>query len=224
MLNVGAVILDMDGLLLNTERLSMRAWQAGALDLGIVVPDALFIDMIGHREADCVNILVKAFGPDTPGGAIAQRTAVHYHRMITEAPLPVMPGVFDLLDLLDTLNIPRGVGTSTHTDKARFKLESAGILPRVMTVVGGDQATFGKPAPDIFLKVAQQLGVEPPRCLVFEDSGPGVRAARAAGMTPILVPDLKPPTEEIRSLSHKIFPSLTAFLDDLKAGRTTITL
>ena len=86
---------------------------------------------------------------------------------------------------------PRAVATSTRRERARAKLARRGLLARFAALVGGDEVARGKPAPDIFLLAAARLGVAPADCVVLEDSEPGVRGALAAGMMPIMVPDLR---------------------------------
>ena len=83
-----------------------------------------------------------------------------------------------------------------------------GWARRFDIIVCGDEIKNGKPAPDIFLEVSRGLNIQPERCVVLEDSDPGIRAAHAAGMIPIMVPDLRPPSPDTALLAHKIFPSL----------------
>jgi beta-phosphoglucomutase-like phosphatase (HAD superfamily) len=101
------------------------------------------------------------------------------------------------------------VVTSTRRPRALQKLESTGLLPHFDDVIAGNEVQHAKPAPDIYLLAAQRLGVAPSHCIVLEDSVPGVRAALAAGMTPIQVPDLVLPDDTVRALGHRIVDSLT---------------
>jgi beta-phosphoglucomutase-like phosphatase (HAD superfamily) len=100
------------------------------------------------------------------------------------------------------------VVTSTRRERALQKLGRCGLLSHFDTVVTGSDVTNPKPAPDIYLLAAERLCVSPARCVVLEDSVPGVRAALAAGMTPIQVPDLVVPDETARALGHRIVDSL----------------
>jgi beta-phosphoglucomutase-like phosphatase (HAD superfamily) len=102
----------------------------------------------------------------------------------------------------------RAVATSTRTGLAERKLARVGVLDRFDAVVGGDQVRNGKPAPDIYLRAAERLERGPDECIVLEDSRNGVRAASAAGMTVILVPDLCPIDQETEQLAFRTARSL----------------
>lgn len=127
-----------------------------------------------------------------------------------------MKGVHNLLDYLHASGIPTAVATSTNTDHALHKLEQSGILHRFTTITGGDQVANGKPAPDIYLKAAKSIDANPLSCLALEDSPNGVRAAIAAGMHVIQIPELVEPDEALRSLGHTVLGDLDAVLDYLK--------
>jgi beta-phosphoglucomutase-like phosphatase (HAD superfamily) len=100
------------------------------------------------------------------------------------------------------------VATSSRTEHAREKLRQAGLLDRFRIVIGADQVHRPKPDPEVYLKVAEFLGVEPRSCLALEDSEYGVRAAHAAGMTVVQVPDMIQPTADLRALGHIVLESL----------------
>jgi beta-phosphoglucomutase-like phosphatase (HAD superfamily) len=104
--------------------------------------------------------------------------------------------------------MPRAVVTSTHRWRTEQKLDRCGIARYFETRVTGDEVRESKPEPEIYLLAARRLDVEPARCVVLEDSVPGVRAALAAGMTPIQVPDLVKPDAASRALGHRIVASL----------------
>jgi len=133
---------------------------------------------------------------------------VAYDAIVERDGIAIKPGLFELLDWLDAESIPKAVATSTRRDRAQAKLAQTGLLERFVALVGGNEITHGKPAPDIFLLAAQRLDHAPDTIVVFEDSEPGVRAALAAGMTPIMVPDLHPPSDDLLALAPLVVPSL----------------
>ena len=121
-----------------------------------------------------------------------------------------MRGAREILADLAARGVPLALASSTEGALVRRELDEAGLLRFFDALVCGDQVRRSKPDPEIFLTAAARLGVEPERCFVIEDSFNGVRAAAAAGMRPLMVPDLLPPDEEMRRLSEAILPDLAA--------------
>jgi len=187
-----AIVFDMDGLMLDTERLDRRLWQEAARVRGLAFPDALHDTLIGRRARDSEQSLREHFGPDFPLEAI--KAEVHAQWLLQAAAgMPCKPGLEALLDRLDAAALPRAVATSTA--RARALLSLGELAPRFDSLSCGDEVVHGKPAPDIFLLAAQRLDIAPEHCLVLEDSPAGLAAARAAGMTVILIPDLVRPSQ-----------------------------
>jgi len=203
-----AVIFDMDGLMLDTERLAPRAWVDAAASLRVEFDLALTQPMIGRNFRDCQDIVAGHYGPDYPTAALMQAWHVAYDAIIAREGIVVKAGVWELLDWLDREGIPKAVATSTRRARAQAKLVQTALLPRFATLVGGDEVIHGKPAPDIFLEAAVRLGAPAAECFVLEDSEPGVRAALAAGMTPIMVPDLHLPSAALLAMQPLVLVSL----------------
>lgn len=201
-----AVCFDMDGLLLDSEAALLECWREAADTLGSRVPDSIWLSMIGLSDAICNGMLAEHVGAAQANALRAHCQALYDARVAKG--IPVKPGAFELLAVLRAHDIPRAVVTSTWRERARHKLDAAGLLPHFADVIGGRDAARPKPAPDPYLLAAQRLGVPPAMCLVLEDSGAGVRAALAAGMQAIQVPDLSPPDAEVRALGHRIVASL----------------
>ena len=212
-----AVIFDMDGLMLDTEPLAARAWGEAAAALGVGFDMALAHGMVGRNFADCSAMVRARYGASYPVDALLGRWHAAYDAIVEREGLALKPGVDELLSWLEGLAIPRAVATSTRRDRARSKLARVSLLPRFHAIVGGDDVTRGKPAPDIYVEAARRLGASAARCLALEDSEPGVRSALAAGMTPIMVPDMHPPTADLIALDLVVLPSLHAVLAHLAA-------
>lgn len=204
---IRAVIFDMDGLMLDTERLAQQAWQRAGAELGYALPDELYLQAVGRTAAATEALLRNGFGADFPFPAIYARKQEYYHAALENA-LPTKPGLFELLALLATLGVPKAVATSTARPLALRKLTTAGLLAHFTIIVCGDEIAHGKPAPDIFLAAAEKLAIAPAHCLVLEDSPAGIQAAHAAGMIPVHVPDLIAPSAETRRLAYTVLPSL----------------
>lgn len=213
---IQAVIFDMDGLMLDTERLAQRAWQEAARAWEYELPDHVFLAAVGRTAADTGAIFAADYGEGFPFEEMYARKQELLHEIIETEGIPTKPGLFELLDTIDALGLQKAVATSTARPLAEVKLAQADLRRRFNVVVCGDEIPRGKPAPDIFLAAAQQLQIEPGRCVVLEDSEAGIQAAHGAGMIPVWVPDLKAPTPETTPLAHAILPSLCQVPDLLQ--------
>lgn len=203
-----AVIFDMDGLMLDTERLAPRAWIDAAQTLGIEFDLALTQPMVGRNFRDCQSIITDHYGPRYPTADLMKAWHVAYDAIVAREGIALKEGLVELLDWLEDAGIPKAVATSTRRDRAKAKLGAKDLLLRFSGLVGGDEVARGKPAPDIFLAAARLLGQPAAECIVLEDSEPGVRAALAAGMVPIMVPDLHLPSADLLALEPLILASL----------------
>ena len=205
-----AVLFDMDGLMFDSERLILRAWQRAMADFGYAASEQVFLASVGTTVESTNQLLRAAYGPDFPLEATNHRTDEYVWQEVEQRGAPLKPGLLALLDYLEAHGVPKAVASSSRRAAIDRLLASVGLTERFAATAAGDEVTQGKPAPDIFLLAAQRLGVEPAQCLVLEDSNPGVRAARAAGMAVIVVPDLKPPADDVASLAAAVLPDLHA--------------
>lgn len=200
-----AVIFDMDGLLLDSERVARQLMQAIAAEMGYALDDALFARLIGVPADGNRLQLLEAFGSDFDYDGlraeyIRRREAQYGER------LPLKPGALAAVTAAARLG-PVAVATSTGAHAAGM-LAAVGIAPLLTVLVTRDQVARGKPFPDLYLAAAERLGVAPAAALALEDSYPGVRAAHAAGVPVVMVPDLLPPTDEMRGLALAVAPDL----------------
>ncbi|MGD0173605.1 MAG: HAD family phosphatase [Anaerolineales bacterium] len=205
---IRAVILDMDGLMLDTEGMSRTAWQRSLAGWGLTLSDEKYLELIGLTLSDVGVKMRSWYGADIPYDSIYIRKLALVDEIIATEGIPQKPGLRLFLAAVDSLGLRKAVATSTDRERAIYKLNVAGVKARFETFAGGDDVAHGKPAPDIFLLAAQRLGVPPEECLVFEDSDPGVLAARAAGMRVVVIPDQKPPSAEAAAAAWRILPDL----------------
>lgn len=203
-----AVIFDMDGLMLDTESLGPRTWAEAASITGVEFDLALLPLMIGRNYRDCRVFLRQHYGEAYPVEQLTASCLVAFDAIVAQEGIALKPGVVELLDWLATQHIPHAVATSTRRDRAKAQLTRKGLYQRFATLVGGDEIAHGKPAPDIFIEAATRLRVRPDQCVVLEDSEPGVRAAIAAGIAPIMVPDLHPPSAAVLATDTLVLSSL----------------
>ncbi|WP_299668391.1 HAD family phosphatase [uncultured Ruegeria sp.] len=204
-----AVVFDMDGLLLDTERVYFEGFRTALAALGLPQDDDLFRRLVGTNRLLGRRLLTEGLSGRVTleefdsvwDDEIAQRLADC---------IPVKPGARAVAEHLLERDIPYIIATSTQTEKAHLYLERAGLSELFQDVVGGDQVTASKPAPDIYLHATARLGHDPATCVAFEDSPNGVRAAHAAGLITVQVPDIVVPDAELRALGHYIACNIIA--------------
>jgi HAD superfamily hydrolase (TIGR01509 family) len=218
-MKITATIFDMDGLLIDSERIALRTFQDVCDQHAMGDQFQLYLQLLGTNDATTELILKETLPSAIDPDEFMQTWNLSY-REATRTAVPLMKGVLDLLDHLEIRQIPKAVATSTDTSQARDKLEKSGILHRFTHVTGGDQVDNGKPAPDIYLKAAQLLDADPAACLALEDSPNGVSAALAAGMQVIQIPALVQPDEQTRALGHTVLDDLHAVIGHLLTGST----
>jgi HAD superfamily hydrolase (TIGR01509 family) len=207
---IRAVILDMDGLMLDTEGMSRTAWQRTLAEWGLTLSDEKYLELIGLTLSDVGVKMRSWYGADIPYDSIYIRKLALVDEIIATEGIPQKPGLPMFLAAVDSLGLRKAVATSTARERAIYKLKVAGVEAKFETFAGGDDVARGKPAPDIFLLAAERLGVPPEECLVFEDSDPGVLAAQAAGMRVVVIPDQKPPSPQAAAAAWQILPDLAA--------------
>lgn len=211
-----AVIFDMDGTLFDTERLSFSLWKKILKKYGYVMSKELYVSLMGRKRKDSIKILVENYGEGLPLEQIYKEKDGETLKYIYEKGVPVKIGVHELLEFLNDNGYKIALATSTNRKKAIDLLERAGIKDQFRVIICGDDVINSKPSPEIFLKAAEKLQVDPTKCIVLEDSPAGIRAAYNGGMMGINIPDLKEPDEEIEKLSYRVYSSLLDVREHLK--------
>ncbi|MBI5831960.1 MAG: HAD family phosphatase [Armatimonadetes bacterium] len=181
-----ALIFDMDGLLLDTERLYVMATQAVIAPWGHVVTPEVYGDWIGRDVS--ADEFAATYPTDLSADEFVEQMRAHFHRLC-ETDLSLMPGALEFLDGA-AAGYPKAVASSTKRETIDKHLQQLGLIDRFPVRVSGRDVPRGKPAPDVFLVAAAGLGVEPAACVVFEDSMHGCIGARAAGMRVVAVPSI----------------------------------
>ena len=205
---VRAVVFDMDGLLLNTERLAREAMRRTVRELGIEEDEVLSAAMIGVPVDGCSRLLIARYGAALLPDAFFAASARHLHAQIEAGEMRLQPGALELLEALRQARFPRALATSSARQKAMHHLQRAGIANCFDAIVTRDDVARGKPYPDLFLHAALRLETAPQQCLALEDSYNGVRAAHAACMPVMMVPDLLSATQEMHDKSVAVVSNL----------------
>ena len=214
--NVGAVLLDMDGTLLDTEKVYFDSLIAALHSCGYsdgVM--ALCHAMVGLPGPECEAMLIERYGDDLPLADI-NRAFVANRDELFRAGLPLKRGAVELLDALAAAECPMAIVTSSSRRSADAHLTLAGIRSRFDMILTRDDVRRGKPSPDLYLLAAERLGLTPQACVAVEDSNHGVTAAHAAGAITIMVPDMAPPTEESRARCAAVLSDLNAVVEMLR--------
>lgn len=194
---VKAVIFDMDGVIFDSERATLYCWQEIAKRHGLENLEENYYKCIGVTREVTERITKDAYGEDFPYDAFAKEASILYHERYGGGRMPLKEGVREILSYLSERKLPVAIASSTRELRVREHLRDAGLLSYFSVIVGGERVGRSKPAPDIFLLAAEELGADPSGCLVIEDSFNGIRAAHAAGMQPVMVPDMMQPDDEI---------------------------
>lgn len=200
---IKTIVFDMDGTLIDSEALIMRAWQQIAAQDGILDIEQTLIKCIGITASKTEAVFYEVYGKDFPYQKYAKLGTKLYYEEIEKNGLPVKPGVYELFNFLRKNDYKIALASSTREKIVRSEMESIGLLDFFHVIVCGDMVSHSKPHPEIYLKSCQLLGAAPCDCYAVEDSPNGIRSAYHAGMKPVMVPDLVAPDAEIKKLLFK---------------------
>lgn len=211
-----AIVFDMDGVLIDSERLVLQAWRHVGEELGISGLEELFYRAIGTTHAHTATLFAEAYGDSVDYLGFRDRVRSYFYDVLTVNGAPLKKGVVELLDWLKSEGWAIGLASSSREVAVRLNLERTGLLPYFQVIVAGDMLKVSKPAPDIYLRACSELGVAPESAFAVEDSYNGVRSAHAAGMHTVMVPDMVPASEEMHALAEVVLPDLLHVRDWLK--------
>ena len=199
-----AVIFDMDGVIFDTEKLCIDCWKTLAERDGLENMEQALHKCIGTNAVRTKEIMLEEYGESFDYDGYARKASGLFHEVEERDGLPLKPGVREILETLKNAGIPIGLASSTRLAAVEKELKDAGLYDYFQVVVGGDLLKKSKPEPDIYLMACERMGVDPKDAYAIEDSYNGIRSAYRAGMHPLMVPDLLPPTEEMREMSDMI--------------------
>lgn len=217
------VVFDMDGLLLDSERVAREAYLEACAALGAAPDLDTYSRCIGATMEHTESLLKATLSPGVDYAELERYWDAAYRQRVESGQITLKPGAVALLDALRGYGIPRAVATSTARPMATHKLERAGVLSHFSCLICGGETARGKPHPDPYLAALAGLGVPAGSAWALEDSDNGVRAAHAAGMQVVQVPDLVAPSPDLLALGHRVAGSLHEVLDLLQASPELLT-
>ena len=205
---VKGVLFDMDGVILDTEKLYTRFWCEAAQALGFPMTHEMALGMrslsheVGERQ------LKSYLGEEVEYQQVRSKRIEMMTAFINENGVELKPGIHELLAFLKANGIKTAVATSSPLDRTKDYLSQVGLVDSFDELVSGHMVEHGKPAPDIYLYAAAKLGLKPEECLVLEDSPTGLLAAYCAGCIPIMIPDQDQPDVETRERAYAVVENL----------------
>jgi len=199
-MEIKAVIFDMDGLMIDSERIVQRSWKIvgerlGYRNLGEDIYHTMGLSVVGREK-----YFVGKYGKEFPFQEFLTDYRKEYYDYVNENGIDAKPGLYELLETLKQLGIPMAVATSTSKESAMKNLEAKNVTSYFSGFVCGDMVTEAKPSPEIYLKACEVIGVNPKNAIALEDSFNGIKSAYAAKMMPVMVPDLIKDTLEVDNL------------------------
>ena len=214
---IRGILFDMDGLVLDSEILFTRFWREAANALGypMTVEQSYGMRSLGKKLGQ--PYLESLFGPGIDYTTVREKRIELMSAYVEVHGIAPKPGIYDLLDYLEAQGIPAAIASSSPMDAIEKHLSAANLLHRFQKVCSAHSIPNGKPAPDIYLLAAAELGLKPEECLALEDSPTGILAGYRAGCLPVMIPDLDQPGEDTEKLLFAKADSLADIIDIVKA-------
>lgn len=214
------IIFDMDGTLIDSERMIIDKWKAIAREFHIPDIEGTLMQCIGINSHETEALFHRIYGTDFPYRKYTHMVSQRFHEEINRNGLPVKPGTYQLFQFLRENHYRIGLASSTREAVVREEMEGIGLLSFFDVIVGGDMVSHSKPHPEIYLTAAQMLNVPPEQCYAVEDSPNGIRSAYQAGMYTLMVPDLIAPDQALKPMIFRQFHDLLEIQDFLAAAQT----
>ena len=206
---IHGILFDMDGVVLDTEKLYARFWAEAAHALGYPMTYEQALGMRSLNSAAGQAKLESYFGTGVSRAEMRKKRVELMDAYVAQFGVEAKPGIHELLDYLKGQGIRTAIATSSPMERAKSYLDSLGLTTKFDCICSGHDVAQGKPAPDIYLKAAASIGVPPENCLAIEDAPAGIESAHRAGCWPVLVPDLDGSNEEMRKTLYAEADSLS---------------
>ena len=205
---IKGVLFDMDGVLLDTEKLYIRFWQEAAQFFGYPMTHEMGLGMRSLSKEAGERQLKAYLGQDVDYYMVRNKRIEMMSAYIEENGVEVKSGIQSLMAFLKENGIKTAIATSSPLDRTKKYLSQVGLVEEFDELVSGHMVEHGKPAPDIYLYASEKLGLSPEECLVIEDSPTGIKAAYKAGCVPVMVPDQDEPDESLKEILYAVVTNL----------------
>ncbi len=210
---VSGIIFDMDGVLIDSERQSNEGWLWAAGQLGVDMPMWLIDSFKGAPAELCCKSFDDYYKGVIDYWEAKELRTQHVYKIRETEGIPVKKGVKDIFEYIRNNGLNCAVATSTRRESAEKTLHEIGVWDYLDAVVYGDEVEHGKPEPDIFLRAAKAIGVNPSEAVVVEDSINGIKAGYAADMRVVHIPDTIAIDDDIRKLTYMVCADLNGLID-----------
>lgn len=210
---VSGIIFDMDGILIDSERQSNEGWLWAAGQLGVDMPMWLIDSFKGAPAELCCKFFDDYYKGVIDYWEAKELRTQHVYKIRETEGIPVKKGVKDIFEYIRNYGLKCAVATSTRRESAEKTLHEIGVWDYLDAVVYGDEVEHGKPEPDIFLRAAKAIGVNPSEAVVVEDSINGIKAGYAADMRVVHIPDTIAIDDDIRKLTYMVCADLNGLID-----------
>ena len=218
------VIFDMDGVIFDSERAQFDCWIEISAKYGLdeELVRSTYVKCIGTNRRQSTEIFKTAFGSimdENKVKNIWDESIALYRQRYYDGNLPIKTGVTEILEYLKSDGISVGIASSTRKQTVEREIRNAGLYDYFIGIIGGDAIQISKPNPEIYLLACREFGFVPGSTFAIEDSFNGIRAANAAGMRPVMVPDIVPADDEMKRLSEVICKDLFEVMEYLKSEK-----
>ncbi len=215
---IKALIFDMDGVILDTEKLFFKYWRLAAKIHGYEMSQEVALHIRSFSGAFAKPYFAKTFGADFDYMAVRATRKQLMEADLEQNGIPLKPGITELLSYLKEQGILTAIATSTDYERTERYLSKLGLLEQFDRIICAPMVRVGKPAPDIYLYACEQLSLSPADCLAVEDSPNGIKSAFDAGCRVCMVPDLTQPDENVLPMLTVTAESLLDLKRILAAG------
>lgn len=213
---IKAVIFDMDGLMINSERVTYECYAKVLTKMGLSMSEDFYKTLLGKTLPSAYQLMFDEYGNDFPMDETLEEVHQCMDNIFNKDGVPLKTGLIELLTYLKENNYKTIVATSSTRQRVEYLLGMADVLKYYDDSICGDEVTNGKPNPEVFLKACEKLGVNPSEAIVLEDSEAGIQAAYSAQIPVICIPDMKYPEPQFAKMTTEILDSLHDVIDYLK--------